>query len=308
MSMARSRESPVLFSCEEDRLFGVLHGSSGETAVVLIVGGPQYRAGSHRFFGQVARALAADGYPVLRFDARGMGDSTGDSRGFEQITADIGSAIDVLVERQPQVNRVVLWGLCDGASAALLYLHDRRDTRITSLCLLNPWVRSARTLARTHVRHYYLRRVRERAFWTKLIAGGIATHALNDLARSVSLAIRGGVTGSKASQTFQHRMRLAWESFSGPTLLVLSEDDYTAKEFDQYTRDEPGWRTPTTGDAMLTRSVVPGADHTFSDSSSKLQFLNVLLKWLDATRPSVQGLRQGEPNASQRARTRLPAA
>ena len=39
--------------------------------MVIVVGGPQYRAGSHRQFTLLARHIAAAGYPVLRFDARG---------------------------------------------------------------------------------------------------------------------------------------------------------------------------------------------------------------------------------------------
>ena len=38
------------------------------TGVVIVVGGAQYRVGSHRQFVQMARLLAAAGYPVLRFD------------------------------------------------------------------------------------------------------------------------------------------------------------------------------------------------------------------------------------------------
>ena len=49
-----------------------------------MVGGPQYRVGSHRQFTLMARAFAAAGYPVLRFDYRGIGDSEGESRGFER--------------------------------------------------------------------------------------------------------------------------------------------------------------------------------------------------------------------------------
>ncbi|MCK7493609.1 MAG: hydrolase 1, exosortase A system-associated [Comamonadaceae bacterium] len=135
--------------------------SAGATGVVVVVGGPQVRAGGHRQFVHLARTLAAAGHPVLRFDVRGMGDSSGALRGFEQITPDIGAAVDALLQRAPGVRRVVLWGLCDGASAALLYLHERRDPRVRGVCLLNPWVRSEASLARTHVKHYYTRRLRE---------------------------------------------------------------------------------------------------------------------------------------------------
>ena len=44
------------------------------TAVLVVVGGPQVRAGSHRHFVQLARHLATHGHAVMRFDVRGMGD------------------------------------------------------------------------------------------------------------------------------------------------------------------------------------------------------------------------------------------
>jgi len=51
--------------------------------VLIVVGGPQYRVGSHRQFLLLSRRLAAEGHPVMRFDYRGMGDASGAMRGFE---------------------------------------------------------------------------------------------------------------------------------------------------------------------------------------------------------------------------------
>jgi pimeloyl-ACP methyl ester carboxylesterase len=76
-------EQAFSFSVEGDTLLGILHapaivrsGTTG-TGVVIVVGGPQYRGGSHRQFVQLARRLAHEGHAVLRFDVRGMGDSSG---------------------------------------------------------------------------------------------------------------------------------------------------------------------------------------------------------------------------------------
>ena len=157
-SGAPLHESALVFPCEGDRLVGVVGAGHRDLGVVIVVGGPQYRAGSHRQFVLLARHLAAQGFPVLRFDVRGMGDSEGAQRPFDALTPDIAAAIAALQSQQPQVRRVVLWGLCDGASAALLYLHERPDPRVQGLVLLNPWVRSEASLARTHVKHYYRQR------------------------------------------------------------------------------------------------------------------------------------------------------
>ncbi|MFX8094774.1 hypothetical protein ABTK72_21120, partial [Acinetobacter baumannii] len=74
-------------------------------------------------------------------------DSAGEARDFLGVQADIGAAIGALMAACPTVQRVVLWGLCDAASAALLYVESTRDMRVAGLTLLNPWVRSAATLA-----------------------------------------------------------------------------------------------------------------------------------------------------------------
>ena len=79
--MTHASEFPVVFSCGGDQLVGMVHPAAARLGVVIVVGGPQYRVGSHRQFVLMARDLAREGYPVLRFDYRGMGDSDGAVRG-----------------------------------------------------------------------------------------------------------------------------------------------------------------------------------------------------------------------------------
>ena len=245
-------EETAIFACQGNRLVGILTKPAAplEIGVVIIVGGPQYRVGSHRQFVLLSRALAAQGFSVLRFDYRGMGDSEGDLRDFEGVSLDVGAAIDLLQKNAPNVKEIVLWGLCDGASAALLYCHETADARVTGLCLLNPWVRSAASLARTRVKHYYLRRLLQSEFWLKLLRGGVARTATAELfsnlkaLRTNSAAARAEkvTIGNQAENPFQERMALAWAKFSGSILLVLSEDDYTAKEFLEHAHASASWQ------------------------------------------------------------------
>src|SRR5262249_52771049 len=112
------RETAFAFTCRGDSLVAIYHQATGapRRGVVIVVGGPQYRVGSHRQFVLLARALAESGIPVLRFDYRGMGDSEGEFTGFEAIDLDIAAAIDAFVARCPSLREIVLWGLCDAAS------------------------------------------------------------------------------------------------------------------------------------------------------------------------------------------------
>lgn len=278
------REQAVQFDCAGRTLLGVLHdpaaaAAEGATGVVVIVGGPQYRVGSHRQFVYLARALASAGYPVLRFDIRGMGDATGSQATFEQITPDVGAAIDALQRCRPDVRRVALWGLCDGASSALLYLHERRDARVAGLCLLNPWVRSDLSQARTQVKHYYTRRLREKAFWLKLFSGRLSAGAVREFWQKLRTVRQ--ASAPTAELTFQRKMALAASAFRGRLLLILSGDDYTAKEFSEAAAGDPLW-AETLARAAASRVELSDADHTFSQPLQRLRVEQATREWLDA--------------------------
>ncbi len=281
------RDSVLRIDCDGTPLVGLLSEPTapvaGDTGVLLIVGGPQYRVGSHRQFTLLGRALAASGVPCLRLDYRGMGDAGGDQRGFEQVDADIAAALDAWTRERPQLKRVVLWGLCDAASAALLYVHRQRDPRVAGLCLANPWVRTEASLARTQVRHYYLERLRQPAFWRKLLSGRVGVSAVRELlgklaqSRATASAGSAGTSGDRTrdarhdarhdTRHYTEQMADGLRGFAGPVLLVLSGDDYVAKEFLDRCRDGgAAWRGLLDRPG-LRREDLPEADHTFSTAA-----------------------------------------
>ena len=123
-------ERALRFSCEESMLYGILSLPEHVQCrgVLIVVGGPQYRAGSHRQFTLLARGLAAQGIPAMRFDYRGMGDSEGSARDFEDVGHDLRVAIDQFLVAVPGMTEVAIWGLCDG----YIY-HRRNDTGQTAI-------------------------------------------------------------------------------------------------------------------------------------------------------------------------------
>lgn len=281
------REEAFTFPCEGETLLGLLHhgaaaapAAAAAIGVIVIVGGPQYRAGSHRQFVHLARALAAAGHPVLRFDVRGMGDSSGALHDFEHIGPDIAAAIDALVARAPGVQRVVLWGLCDGASAALLYLHAHPDARVQGLALVNPWVRSEQTQAQVRVKHYYRDRLRSREFWKKLLRGGVGAAAIRGLVQNVHLARRPIDPGAPA-RPYTQRMAQALAAFTGAVQLTLSGHDYTAREFEEHVRESAAWQAALQA-SQPTRQSLPEADHTFSSAADKALLAQQTISWLQA--------------------------
>jgi len=267
---------PFFIALGEARLAAMLHQGRADATVgvLIVVGGPQYRVGAHRQFLLLARTLAAAGIPCLRFDLRGMGDSSGEAVDYLEARADIDAAIDAFKARCPGLRGIVPWGLCDGAAAILLHAATRQD--LAGLVLLNPWVRQQHTLAQSLVRHYYWNRLRSRDFWRKLLRGGVdidrAARGLLSAIRQ-SRAAREPAEDSEAKavvteQNFVARMAARWQRCEAPSLVLLSGEDLVAAEFRQRCTDDPQWK------ALLSRPQVqcvelPGADHTCSSAQHR---------------------------------------
>ncbi len=245
------------------------------TGVVIVVGGAQYRVGSHRQFVQLARFLAAAGYPVLRFDFPGMGDSPGDPVPFEDSAPHIAAAIDAMHGQHVKVDKVVLWGLCDGASASLLYMQATRDPRVAGLALLNPWVRSEAGLARARVKHYYGQRFLDPSFWRKLLNGQVGWQALRGLGQNLRAMHRTALVPFG----FQDAMAEGWKAFPGPILLMLSERDLGAKEFQALAQSNARWEG-SLEQPCLSLQHIQGADHTCSTATASRQMESFVVSWL----------------------------
>ena len=282
-------ERALTFDCCGERLVGVLAepATASRLGLVLVVGGPQYRVGSHRQFVLIARWLAAAGLAVLRFDYRGMGDSTGPMRRFDKTGPDIAAAMDALQASCPTIEKIVLWGLCDAASGALMYWENTLDARVGGIVLLNPWARSDATIAKTYLKHYYGRRLFEKEFWVKLLRGGVdIAGALNSIAGNLKTANASQpTTGDSELAAFQDRMAAGLTSFAGPVLILLSERDLTAKEFLEFAGSSSRW-TGLLDRANVERHNIPHADHTFSTAESREEADSRTLNWLRRMFPS----------------------
>jgi exosortase A-associated hydrolase 1 len=275
---------PVVFDCEGDRLVGILSlpASPLGVGVVVVVGGPQYRAGSHRQFVQLSRSLAIAGIACLRFDYRGMGDSEGSPRNFDTVDSDIECAVEELRRRVPQVRQVVLWGLCDGASAAFIALS--RLPGVGGVIALNPWVRSETSLNKAIVQRYYVQRVASREFWTKLLGGKLALRrSAGELFRRLSAAL-GGASGTSdqaaRALSYHDRMSDGLERFAGPVLIVLSGKDLTAQEYVVFSESNARWKSAILGNTRLATEDIAEADHTFSNSALRAKVEHITTRFV----------------------------
>ncbi|MDT3680090.1 MAG: hydrolase 1, exosortase A system-associated [Burkholderiaceae bacterium] len=260
-------ESLLIVPGSGDEMLGVLARPSPDapqhpTGVVIVVGGPQTRVGSHRQFVLLARALAGAGYPCLRFDYTGMGDSPGPKPDFEAAEDDIRRACDALLAAAPGCRRIVLWGLCDGATAAVF--HAVTDERVTAVIAANPWARSDSTRSAALVKTHYGSRLRSAEFWKKLASGGIDVVATaKELVGHVARARNGGrddKSGSSEPLNLPQRFATALRKIQARVHLQLSGNDLTAAEF------EVAMKTAGILDTLEASVLrLADADHTFSD-------------------------------------------
>ena len=286
--MDNAREEPVFFECAGERLLGILHHPSGsalEVGLVLVVGGPQYRVGSHRQFVLLARTLAAQGIPVFRFDYRGMGDSTGAQREFDDIEEDTRRAVDVFMNMMPRMRGVVLWGLCDAASANACYAN--LDGRVFGQIAVNPWVRTEESEARTFIRHYYPKRAMSGSFWRQMASMQYdVISAMRDFLSKLgsSVGLRSAMRDTNATP-LPERMRDAQITFSGPALIVVSGRDLTAKEYLDSVDASREWRD-WLNSATTELRVLEDADHTFSRANWRDQLAAWSAAWIKKSFPS----------------------
>lgn len=270
----------LAFPCAGDWLYGVVNvpPQPHRRGVLVVVGGPQYRAGSHRQFTLLARSLAAQGVAAMRFDYRGMGDSEGAMRSFDDVNEDLRAAIDAFFEQAPGMREVVLWGLCDGASASMLYA--RSDARVAGMVLVNPWVRTDEGAAKATLKHYYRGRLLEGALWKKVFTGrfnyGAAAKSFYRLVGAAAAA-----PASEAASTLPDRMHAALEQFKGRVLVILSGADLTAREFDDLSGSSEKWKRLMKGPAV-TRKLLPRADHTCSRREWHDQVAGWTAEWVQS--------------------------
>jgi len=259
-------EEALFFECAGDRMLGILHHAQGQKVsdigVLLVVGGPQYRVGSHRQFVLLARALASAGIPVFRFDYRGMGDSVAEPRDFEQVSEDIRAAMDILIDRIRDVRGAILWGLCDAATANAFYAGT--DRRVIGQIALNPWVRTSEGEAQAFIKYYYLKRAFSRDLWRKVLSLDFdAAAALKDFLGKLGQSRGSGMGSDSDNRALPERVRDSQTNSKQPTLLILSGQDLTAREYENRVAESPEWRQwMASSDVTLRR--LDDADHTFS--------------------------------------------
>ena len=150
----------------DDRIRPGIHDD--RPAVVILNSGIIHRVGANRMHVLLARTLAEKWHTVLRFDLSGIGDSEPRRDALaphDAAMADIEEVLDYLEEAKG-IRRVVLVGLCSGATQALFYAVNDPRAWLDSCCLTSYIPRTFGYVAR-----HYGRRFLRLTSWRRILLG-----------------------------------------------------------------------------------------------------------------------------------------
>lgn len=212
----------LTFFCEGSALVGTIDEAGGTTGLLLVSGGNELRSGAFAGQARFAARIAAQGFPVFRYDRRGVGDSDGPNGEFRTSGPDISAALAAFRQAAPQVRRVVALGNCDAASSLML----AHGAGCDGLILSNPWTieggddePSAEVL-----RDHYKRRLASPDALKRLLTGQVP---IGKLLRSLIGMLRPAPAPTSLAQD----MAAGIAGFAGPITILIAERDRTAIAF-----------------------------------------------------------------------------
>lgn len=268
------------FVCAGSRLIGTLDTGAATTGLLIVSGGNELRSGPWTSQAQIAARVAAAGFPVFRFDRRGVGDSDGPNGGFETAGPDLAAAIAAFQAHVPTLKRIVAYGNCDAASALML----AHGANCDALVLANPWTFdplpepssvavesiSPAPMPPAALRAHYLRRLTDpRALW-RLLTGKVA---MGKLTASLADAVK----SDGARSDLAVRMADGLAQHAGSATILLADRDRTAQAF------LANWD----GEDSRLRTC-PGASHSFVEPQAQIWLQGQILAALRASDSKVR--------------------
>jgi len=292
-------ETPARFG-EHGTLFGIHTRPDGAATkrptVVLFSSGATHRIGPSRLYTTLARNLAAHGYPTLRCDIEGIGDSVAREPGgleahpYPPTAVRDASAVLRHVGERHGPGELVLAGLCSGAYTAFQAALDQPGRPIAEVLLINPLIFSYDGGELPDVQSFRIAEsskgaMRKMESWKKLLRGqirvryllGMGLRHVGNVAASHGRTLAERVTMRAATllsrqldQLFQQRRHIAM-------FLASGEAGWNILHAGARRTAGKGVRS---GHLKLLR--IDDADHTFSSEPSRAQLVGRILEHLNA--------------------------
>ncbi|WEK46884.1 MAG: hydrolase 1, exosortase A system-associated [Candidatus Andeanibacterium colombiense] len=254
------------FACQGARLAATLDEAPGTTGLLIVTGGNETRAGAFGGQAELAARIAATGFPVFRFDRRGVGDSEGENTGFRHSAPDISAALAAFRREAPQLTRIAGFGNCDAASALMLSAGAGLD----ALALANPWtIEGAHTAPPpAALRARYSAKLHNPKELWRLLTGGVSL-------RKLAGGIRHALRPAPAPSGLAEEVAAGLARFAGNSTILLAGRDRTAQVF------AANWDA---ADPRLRHCT--GASHAFAEAEAREWLFGELI-------PILEGLASG---------------
>ncbi|MBK0392181.1 alpha/beta fold hydrolase [Ramlibacter algicola] len=273
---------------------GRANDRAGQTGLLLLNVGGNYRVGPHRVYVGLARTLAAAGHAVLRLDIAGIGDSpaaSGQKAGtlYERASAqDVRAAIDALAQRG--CREFVLLGICSGSYLA--FQTALVDERADGVVLMNSrllewtpgkpgdtWQSSMQQYAKSS--DYYRRALFTAEAWRKLLRGQVDVRLIATRMLSLATArLARALSFGGHEESLLRKMRRLCARGTDVLMLVSEADD--GRDYVEFHFGPSGRRMRAHPNFRM--AYVPDADHTFSRPGNREHVARELLRHL-AQRP-----------------------
>jgi hypothetical protein len=253
-------------------------------AVILLNSGILHRVGPHRLYVKIGRALAAQGFLVLRFAFSGIGDSLSSDDDIsvdERTVNELDEAMTYLGSENPS-GKFVLMGICSGAEIA--YKAQLNDSRVVGTVPINSRKLlditddklASAVRNRFEARYMLQSSLFNPGSWLKLITGR-ADH--RGILRKLKFLLGKIFATAKEEYPDAQRIRSDIRSITdrGADLLLI----YASRDWGlEYIRETLGRDTSDWHDSGRFRIEVIKADHTFTLHSSQRELIDLIVNWL----------------------------
>jgi pimeloyl-ACP methyl ester carboxylesterase len=246
-------------------------------AVLLWNVGTHHRVGPFRLNVELARRLAVEGYPVLRFDLSGLGDSEprpgAAMADHERHMLDVREAMDWM-EANAGVNRFVLVGLCSGVDSAHPLARD--DARVAGAVFIDGYLYPTRGF---WFRRYHRGLIRR---WLRAVAVRLAERRIRQ-SRELGRDER-NVFDRHLPTLEEFRADVARMTDRGARVLFVN----TGNVVGVFNDAEQMYETLGTGARrdLIRSELFPEADHLFTATRLRAELGDLISDWLRSGWPA----------------------